>query len=106
MAPVRVTCVKFAAGKGGGPVCVAFTIGLMVLVLKPVGVMKGAEVRVAVAVAFVVTDPVPELSGLTVAVEDREPVVPVPPGEDAVEELFQPVAVDASPDVMVGVDPE
>lgn len=97
--------MKFAAGKGGGPVCVALTIGLMVLVLKPLGVMKRAEVREVVAVAFVVTDPVPELSRLDVAVEDREPVVPVPRGEDPVEE-FQPVAVDASPEVIVGVDPE
>lgn len=97
--------MKFAAGKGGGPVCVALTIWLMVLLLKPLGVMKGAEVRLVVAVAVVVTDPVPELSGLAVAVEDREPVVPVPHGEDA-DELFQPVTVDASPEVIVGVEPE
>lgn len=104
MAPVRVTCVKFAAGKAGGPVCVALTIRLIVLLLKPLGVMKGAEVREVVAVAFVVAEPAPEFSRLAVAVEDREPIVPVPHGEDAAE-LFQPVAVDASPEVITGVDP-
>jgi hypothetical protein len=52
---------------------------LMVLLLKPLGVMKGADVRVvAVAVALPEPVPAPELPELPVAVEDREPMVPVP----------------------------
>jgi hypothetical protein len=79
-------------------------------------VINGAEVRVAVNVPFVIVETVPELPRveedpdstpdvrLVVAVVDRDPPVPVPHGDDVIE-LFQPVVIDASPDVITGVDP-
>lgn len=89
----------------------------MVLLLKPLGVIKGGAVRVAVAVALVVaTEPAPEFPGLedcpdsvpdareVVAVADREPPVPVPREED-VAEMFQPAVADRFPEVITGVDP-